>query len=337
MAWMMYLQNVAGAIQSRDGMRLARLFSRRHSPVMRMKAADFARIDMKKCSDIVLSPLDMTAYSHLKSMEARDDVKAAFIHQRNAVKNFKDFMAKSDDANLVLPALEQLTLDLRLLASSVDTLAARTGEKSDALEAAMSDIRECFVVVCSDRAPLSTSKKWGMMFLINHLFSIALKLNNFAVVESFRRAMVRETEMMEYFHMSHRVTYSYHLGRLYLFNSQYELANKELSFAFQHCHRSSTTNKRLILIHLIPINILRGRLPAPSLLEKYDLQQFADITSALRTGNVHQFKEALATHQPFFVQWGIFLILERALGLVYRRLLKKESSLLANSYWELKR
>lgn len=121
----------------------------------------------------------------------------------------------------------------------------------------MSDVRECLVVACGDRAGLSESKKWGMMFLINHLFSLAFKLNNFAIVESFRRAMARETEMMEHFHMSHRVTYSFHLGRLHLLNSQFEQAGTELGFAFTHCHRSSTTNKRLILIQLIPVNMLR--------------------------------------------------------------------------------
>jgi hypothetical protein len=323
MAVLLYLQNVEAALKSSDGVRLARLFSLRHSPALRMKAQEFSRVDLKRCSEVVRAPLDVVAFSHLKAMEFQTDPKTAFTHQRNAVKNFKQFMSSVDDANWILPPLEQLTLDLRLLASKVDDVASRTAEKSDSYESAMTDIRECFVVVSSDRSSLHTSKKWGMMFLVNHLYFISFKLNNFAMVESLRRAMMRDTEMMDFFHMSHRVTYRYNLGRVALLNSQYAAAETELSFAFQHCHRSSTTNKRLLLIHLIPVNILRGRLPSVELLEKYDLTQFVDLTDAIRSGNVRQFKDALSANQPFFVQWGILLILERALCYVFRRLVKR--------------
>lgn len=329
-----YLQSMAQAVQSKDGLRLAILLSLRHSPARRMKAAEFARVDMRRCIELVRAPLDLTAFSHLKAMEARhhphaqqgaSDVAVAFAHQRSAVRGFREYLGSPacEEANWVLPALEQLTLDLRLLASQADEEAARAGGKSDALELAVTDIRECFVAVCSDRAALSVTKKWGMMFLINHLFAIAFRLNNFAIVESFRRAMLRETELMQLFHLSHRITHSYHLGRLALFNSHYQEAEKELSFAFRRCHRDCRTNKRLLLIHLIPLQLLRGCLPAQELLEKYDLRPYMEVVAALRIGHVHRYKEALVAHQSFFVQWGVLLMLERALLLVYRRLLKR--------------
>ena len=131
--------------------------------------------------------------------------KVAFEHQRVALRNFKEFVSGLEDENWVLPALEQLCLDVRLLAARTDDEATRNGDKCDAYELAMSDLRECFVVVSSDRASLHTSKKWAMMFLVNHLFFISFKLNNFSMVESLRRAMLRDTEMMNFFHMSHRV------------------------------------------------------------------------------------------------------------------------------------
>lgn len=36
-------------------------------------------------------------------------------------------------------------------------------------------------------------------------------------------------------------------------------AEEYLSFAFQHCHRSSQRNKRLVLIYLLPVKMLLVR------------------------------------------------------------------------------
>lgn len=46
-----------------------------------------------------------------------------------------------------------------------------------------------------------------------------------------------------------------------MFEDQHALAEKNLDFAFEHCHRDFPQNKRCILRYLIPIKMYRGRLP----------------------------------------------------------------------------
>jgi hypothetical protein len=48
-----------------------------------------------------------------------------------------------------------------------------------------------------------------------------------------------------------------------MFEDHHELAEKNLDFAFNHCHRNSIQNKKCILRYLVPIKLYRGRLPTP--------------------------------------------------------------------------
>jgi len=41
------------------------------------------------------------------------------------------------------------------------------------------------------------------------------------------------------------VTYRYYIGRVNMFEDQHELAEKNLDFAFDHCHRNSVHNKKM--------------------------------------------------------------------------------------------
>ena len=57
------------------------------------------------------------------------------------------------------------------------------------------------------------------------------------------------------------VTYRYYVGRLNMFEDQYEVAEENLEYALVHCHKDAVANKRRILRYLVPVKLLRGRLP----------------------------------------------------------------------------
>lgn len=57
------------------------------------------------------------------------------------------------------------------------------------------------------------------------------------------------------------VTYRYYVGRLNMFEDQYDMAEKNFDYALRHCHRSAVANKKRILNYLVPVKLLRGRLP----------------------------------------------------------------------------
>ena len=57
------------------------------------------------------------------------------------------------------------------------------------------------------------------------------------------------------------VTYRYYVGRLNMFEDQYEKAEENLEYALVHCHQNAMVNKKKILNYLLPVKLLRGRLP----------------------------------------------------------------------------
>ena len=119
------------------------------------------------------------------------------------------------------------------------------------------------------------------------------------------------------------MTYKYYIGRLSLLEDQYEVAEDNLDYAFLHCNKKATSNKKRILHYLIPVKLLRGRLPTDTLLDKYNLQEFKTLVHGLRTGNLKMFNDALEKYQSRFIFVGTYLLLEKCKAICYRNLFKR--------------
>jgi hypothetical protein len=62
--------------------------------------------------------------------------------------------------------------------------------------------------------------------------------------------------------MGQKVTYRYYVGRLNMFEDKYDEAEQQLDYALKHCHKNAIGNKRRILNYLLPVKLMRGRLPS---------------------------------------------------------------------------
>ena len=99
------------------------------------------------------------------------------------------------------------------------------------------------------------------------------------------------------------VTYRYFVGRLMMFEDQYEIAEENLDYALQHCHKNALKNKRCILRYLVPVKLYRGRLPSPSLLQKYGLTEFVPLVEGMRRGDLRTFNDGLSLYQDLFIRY----------------------------------
>uniref|UniRef100_A0AC11B2J3 PCI domain containing 2 n=1 Tax=Ovis aries TaxID=9940 RepID=A0AC11B2J3_SHEEP len=234
------------------------------------------------------------------------------------------FQAHKEE-NWALPVMYAVALDLRIFANNADQQLAKKGKSKlgDMLEKAAELLMGCFRVCASDtRAGIEDSKKWGMLFLVNQLFKIYFKINKLHLCKPLIRA-IDSSNLRDGYSTAQRVTYRYYVGRKAMFDSDFKQAEEYLSFAFEHCHRSSQKNKRMVLIYLLPVKMLLGHMPTIELLKKYHLMQFAEVTRAVSEGNLLLLNEALAAHETFFIRCGIFLILEKLKIITYRNLFKK--------------
>lgn len=104
------------------------------------------------------------------------------------------------------------------------------------------------------------SKKAGVLGIVNVLFAMYFRLNILRLCKNLIRP-VETRKLHESGTMADMVTYRYYIGRLNMFEDQHGAAEVSLDYALRHCHRASTGNKKRILRYLIPVKLLRGKLP----------------------------------------------------------------------------
>lgn len=174
-------------------------------------------------------------------------------------------------------------------------------------------------------APLSEngSKKAGVLYIVNLLFSMYFRLNTLRLCKNLLRPV--ETRNLHKLgdNMGDKVTYRYYVGRLHMFEDNYKEAEENLDYALLHCHKNATSNKKRILNYLIPVKLEQGRLPTVKLLEKYDLREYVPLVSAIRRGDLRQFNDTLLKYQDKFIQRGTYLLLEKCKTVCHRNLFKR--------------
>jgi len=204
-----YLRRLAQCYYARDGEETARLLSLRDDHSELLGAAPVPPALPQMCRALFKVPDDQVAIGHVYAASHfySERLDEAFEAQNDAVTAFLSSFAAVKNTNWGLEPLEVLTLDLRLLATRCDHATEQAGGKPKALEAAMTAITNCFRAINSDRPEdQNMSKRWGMMFLVNHMLCIGFQLNNFAFLKSIRRVMDADGTQRDYFWLAHRVT-----------------------------------------------------------------------------------------------------------------------------------
>lgn len=69
--------------------------------------------------------------------------------------------------------------------------------------------------------------------------------------------------------------------------------------------------------------MLLGYMPKKEVLERYNVLQFHELACALKDGNVKKFDDVIQKHEIFFIENGIYLIVEKLKIIAYRNLFKK--------------
>lgn len=321
-----YLQQVDNLWRSRDGVRVSDYLSLRHSHV---KNTNLHISNPESEAEMHLdSPVDEIFAAHIRCIYelSNGDYSVAYNYQNIVVQGLIKIFQTLKDDNWLLPVINTVCLELRLLAAKVDIASSGksgVGRPRETLEKAAEVLMTCFRICTADnRSSEFDTKKWGMMNLVNQLFKVYFRINKLHLMKPLIRA-IDSSPLKERFPLSQQITYRYFVGIKYMFDSDYVSANEYLTYAFQRCHKMSKKNKRLILIYLVPVKMLLGYMPTKALLEKYDLLQLWEVVEAVKSGHVNQLGDVMQKHQSFFIKCGIYLILERLKIITYRNLFKK--------------
>ncbi|VEL35533.1 unnamed protein product [Protopolystoma xenopodis] len=263
-------------------------------------------------------PWDEAISAHLRGIWTlnKEDYEEAYACQAIILTDLKD-------DNWVLPAVIAVAVDLRRFSQALDIRSEAKHAYGGRMEKTAQLILKLFQICASDsRTQLEDSKKLGMMGLANQLFKIYFQINRLNLCKPMIRAL-ENMDMNEHFSLAQRVTYCYYVGRKAMFDGEFSAANRSLTFAFEHCFPSRRNNKRLILIYLIPVRMLLGTLPNAALLYKYNLKEFLGIVEAVKSGNLKKLNDELERFEPFFINSGVYLMLEKLKSITYRNLFKR--------------
>lgn len=308
-----YLSKINQAWMAGDGDILATLLSFQDSHITNrgLQIAD----PESQVERVLDQPLDEMVAAHLRGCWAwaESDFSEAYRCQELVVSAFAKLLSGQKDENWPLPTMYTVCLDLRLLALKADEEKSKSGrgKPGETLEKASEGIMSCFRVCAADaRASEDVTKRWGMLNLVNQLFKIYFKLNKLHLTKPLIRA-VDSSPLRDRFSKSQLVTYRYYVGRKYMFDNNFKEAEEYLQYAFETCDKNVRANKRSILRYLVPVKMLLGQMPKESILNKYDLTQFAGVVAAVKEGHLANLNQALEQHEQIFIKWGIFLILEK--------------------------
>ena len=269
----------------------------------------------------------------------------------------------STKGNWLIPGIHTVCRNTHQAAALADEYVNRNaGTKNDhkRLQNAVTLLQASYSKTLNDRVelrpnePLSEegSKKVGVLYIVNQLFSMYFQLNTLRLCKNLLKP-VESRSIHENGTMGEMCTYRYYVGRLNMFEDQYELAEQNFDYALKHCHKSAVANKKRILNYLVPVKLLRGRLPTNKceysilhtshvlfnshdhcnyanmsacyilVLEKYSLYEFVPLLNGMRTGNLMEFSDGLTKNQDLFIRRGTYLLLEKCKMICYRNLFKR--------------
>eukprot|EP01082_Thalassiosira_pseudonana_P011606 g10627.t1 g10627 contig4:2224014-2226051(-) len=275
----------------------------------------------------VLNPL-LDAHAVIRA----NDLEGAYEAQ-SSLHSALNHALGSCKGNWLIPALHVVCRNTHRTAALADeSVSLSTGKRNDhaKLQNAVTLLQASYSKTLNDRVemkpnePLSEegSKKVGVLYIVNQLFCMYFQLNTLRLCKNLLKP-VESRGIHQMGTMGEMVTYNFYCGRLNMFEDQYELAEENFDYALLHCHRNAVGNKKRILNYLVPVKMLRGRLPTAKLLQKYSLDEFLPLLNGMRTGNLMEFSNGLTQNQDLFIRRGTYLLLEKCKMICYRNLFKR--------------
>ncbi|KAJ5544461.1 PCI/PINT associated module [Penicillium sp. DV-2018c] len=212
-----------------------------------------------------------------------------------------------------------------------------SSEKVTLVEKSANVVREAFIKCLTDRTGTPgphgkpEGKRIGIYLMANLCLKLFFQCGKLRNAEQMFASISAQSPPLAYFPASQRVTYLYYLGRYLFANNLFFPAQIALQAAYDQCHRQAINQRQLILSYLIPCNIMLGRFPSQTLLQRPESQalakHFQPLCKLIVRGDYLAFRQHLQFGSPtaeWFARKGIlFTLRNRCEILVWRSFARK--------------
>eukprot|EP00123_Amoebidium_parasiticum_P012815 comp21595_c0_seq1/m.30226 comp21595_c0_seq1/g.30226 ORF comp21595_c0_seq1/g.30226 comp21595_c0_seq1/m.30226 type:complete len:403 (-) comp21595_c0_seq1:777-1985(-) len=323
-----YVRDLNDAIRRQNSKAMARLFSLK---------------DQKHCEAVrvgIRQGYEKMALRNVMSVEWRDlleihmtaiiapNLSEKFERQEELVKDFLKMFKK--ETGWLNQCMGTIISDFRHLATQLDLTHSPPSQESRTQAARL--IQMFLTPSVMDKSDAEDSRKWGTLYVANNLLKMYMQVTSKLsdnVIRSIDHNFDRDT-INDRFPKAEVVTFRYMMGIQLFYKGEYSGAADNLQYAFDHCLHTSTHNKRMILLYLVPCRLWQGSSPTVALLQKYNLGIYIEIVRAVREGNVGLLTQFLSKYEDVFVRKGLYLLLDRLRLLAYRNLFRKTVAIRAD-------
>ena len=220
-------------------------------------------------------------------------------------------------------------------------------ERVTLVESSANVIREAFKKCLSERSGnlsgvdnngMPEGRRIGIYLTANLCLKLFFHCRKLRSAEQIFGNIYQQSPPLGLFPAAQRVTFLYYLGRYLFANSHFYRAQLALQAAYDQCHVRCPRQRRLILIYLIASNIVLGRFPSATLLQRPEAAGLADkfgpICIAIARGDIPSFRRYLdleSENAEWFLRKRILLQLSNRCEVLVWRSLARHTFLLAGS------
>ena len=226
-----------------------------------------------------------------------------------------------------IPLLQVVALQLRFAGFTADEeimikdAAFENTHKYSTL--VVESFRSIFRIMVQYRMDPVNTKAYGSLFMVVQIIKVYFRMKSMQLCGKIIALFHGAFPDLTVFPKSQTVAYSYYRGRFLIANGKYREAAESLEFAFAHCHKDSNHNLKMILEHLVCVKLYLGYSPVPEFAVFPSIQALYDIARTARDGNLFHFDILMEKHRVYFIQKGLFLILEQLKKFLYRNIFRR--------------
>jgi hypothetical protein len=309
-------------VQASNGVELAALFDVFHTPVL----GDVNRTTVEsqcrgkaKGGWLAMCVAHVQCVGHLRA----GDVVEACNSQREVVDKFIALLSE-ESTNWSTPVLHVLCRRVGNLAMQ-QAKASSQSEGRERIERVAESLRRGMGATAYHKAPDAVSKKRAALVVINTTLKLYFKVHALRLAK-FQLGVVNTPAFpaLESFPIAQQVTYRFFAGRVAMLEGQLTQADEDLSFALQHCHAAAPSNAAAIARVLVPVKVLRGRMPSAAFLSRHGLEGvYGGLLQCVRRGDLKGYRAAVRQHRKWYIDTGVYMMVEAMELLVARSICRE--------------
>lgn len=174
------------------------------------------------------------------------------------------------------------------------------------------------------KAKIQMASNNPTLAVVNAIARINLLHDNYDNAETAFGSLDQPEEInSDSYNVGELATFYFLKGKVDMVYGHRNSAYQEFKKSLQYIPLNYKKDRRLVLLHFIPVSLSFGQIPTDELLKKYDLYNlYSNFTTAISTGNLTLFNQELNNKQLFLIHYGIWEMIVYSRRILMRRILQ---------------